>query len=180
MFRLTVMNLKFVRTWIVLLVVASLIAIFPVTIDVVWAKKIPVASGNLFSVSLPSANPFPIATLSNVTTRQAPTGRATTGKAPQSNSHTKSWHIVETSSFTLVTASLTPISFEDVLDRLHDAEDSVDDGSDDPRDRWREIKRRIEVIHNLKAMLSKKIHRLRRVIRKFVRTIPFPTIKPTR
>jgi hypothetical protein len=168
------MKTKFGLLLIVLLALSSFVVIFPATICVVWAKKIPVASSNLSSVSLPSANPFLIATVSNVTTRQAPTDRAITSKGLRSNS-TESWHIADTWSFTLVTASLTPISFEDVLDRLHDAEDRVDDGSDDPHDRWREIKRRVEAIRNVKAILSKKIHRVRRAIRKFVRTISFPT-----
>jgi hypothetical protein len=169
------MKREFGLVLIVLLALSSFVVIFPVTIGVVWAKKIPAASSNFFSVSLPSANPFSIATVSNVTTRQAATGRAITSKGSQSSSNTKSWHIVDSWSFTLVTASLTPISFEDVLDRLHDAEDRVDDGSDDLHDRWREIKRRVEAIRNVKAILSKKIYRARRAIRKFVRTISFPT-----
>jgi hypothetical protein len=66
------------------------------------------------------------------------------------------WHNVETLTFG-VTAVEAELSFEDSLDRLHDVEDTLDDGSDDPQDKWIEIKRRIQTIRNLRMITSKKI-----------------------
>jgi hypothetical protein len=51
------------------------------------------------------------------------------------------------------------LSLQELLDRLHDTENQIDDGSDDPHDKWREIKHRIDAFHNLKAIISKKIYR---------------------
>jgi hypothetical protein len=98
------------------------------------------------------------------------TPNAKTDQAPQSNTnvYSKSWHDVET--WTLgVTALAAQLSFKDIWNQLHDVEDTLDGGSDDAQDKWREIKRRIEAIRNLRAIVSKRIHRLRRISIRFAR-----------
>jgi hypothetical protein len=84
--------------------------------------------------------------------------KTTTSQATQSNSSSKSWHEAET--WGMMVTPLIPLSFADVLNELHDVENKIDDGSDDPQDKWGQIKRRIQAIRNLSAIVLKKIYRV--------------------